>query len=405
MIWSMAWRNLGRHRRRTALTAITLAFSVAACIGLSTWMGGFAENVRVAIVDRQVGHFQVHHPDYATTRNPYDTVEDAEALLASLGARADVKIAAPRVLGYALFAGDDDEATTGGFVGVDPAAEASMTALSDHLVSGAWIAASGDACVGKKLAEDLGAGPGDDLLVVTNALDGSIGNRVFRISGVFDSGNIGLDSGAYVSLDDARDLLAMDDAVHEVVVVTNDARAIEASVATTQAAFPKLSVQPWWEVAPEALEAQGMQDAVLGIFSVVILGLASFIIINTLLMSVYERTRELGVLAAVGMRPRQIVGLVLAESFGMGTMAALSGLALGLLGTWYLAEVGVSLAVGDDQGFRMGGVVLDPLIRARFDLRSVLVPTLLLYAVSVLGGLWPALRAARLDPVTAMRQE
>ena len=405
MLWSMAWRNLGRHRRRTLLTAATLAFSVAACIAMSSWMGGFSENVRAAIVDRQVGHFQVHHADYPTTMNPYDTVPDATALLEHLRGRDDIKLASPRVLGFALFGGAGEEAATGAFVGVDPEGEAALTGLPDRLEDGAWIAATGTAAIGHRLASDLDLKPGDDLLVVTNALDGSFGDRIFTVSGVYDSGNIALDQGAYLSLADATALLALDDAVHEVVVVTNDASNIAASVAATSAAFPALAVRPWWDVAPEALQAQGFQDVVLGIFSVVILGLASFIIVNTLLMSVYERTREFGVLGAVGLRPRQIVRLVMAESFLLGTIAAAAGLGMGLAGVWYLAEYGVSLAVGDDQGFRMGSVVLDPVIHGRFDLKSIAVPTGLLYFVAVVGGLWPAIRASRLDPVTAMRQE
>jgi putative ABC transport system permease protein len=405
MLFSLAWRNLGRHRRRTIITVLTMATSVAGCIGLSAWVGGFGGMIQSAIVDRQVGHLQVHHADYPSTMNPYDTVPDAAAVLESLRSRPDIKLAAPRVTGFALFGGDGEDANTGAFSGVDPAVEAKLTGLDERLVGGTWLKDRGTAVVGKQLADSLGLKVGGDLLVVTNALDGSFGDRIFSIAGISESGNVALDQGAFLSMADAQELLAMGDAVHELVVLTHDIDEVAAAVATTKADWPALAIRPWYEVAPEAVEAQGMQDASLAIFSIVILGLAAFIIINTLLMSVYERTRELGVLNAVGMRPRQIVSMILVESMLLGTLSAVAGLVLGGAIAWYLAEYGFRLDLGDGKPIQMGSVMIDPLIKGTLDPKVFIAPTVLLYVTATVGGLWPAIRASRLDPVTAMRQD
>ncbi len=405
MLFSMAWRNLQRHRRRTVLTVLTMAVSLAGCITMSAWMAGMVGTVHVALVDRQVGHFQIHHADYPTTMNPYDTVADAAKVLDWVAEQPAVKLASPRVLGFGLFGGAGEDAATGAFFGVDPQLEASMTEMNERVTDGAWLSGDGGAVVGHKLADELELKPGDELLVVTNALDGSFGDRVLTVAGIFKSNNLALDGGAYVTLNDAQALLAMDDSVHEIVVLTEDEATIPATTEAGNAAFEALAFRPWWEVSPEAVEAEAMQGVSNSIFSVIILGIAAFIIINTLLMSVYERTREFGVLTAVGMKPKMVVQLVLTESFLLALMAVVAGMVVSVAGITYLVEVGVNLEVGEGQGFEFGSVVLDPVIYGAWDLGAMLLPTALLFFVSVVGGLWPAMRAAGLDPVVALRQE
>jgi putative ABC transport system permease protein len=136
-----------------------------------------------------------------------------------------------------------------------------------------------------------------------------------------------------------------------------------------------------------------------------ILMVAAFGVINTLFMSVYERTRELGVAKALGMRPRQIVGLVLSESLLLALVSGVIGVVAAGLITWPLATRGINLGMSEEQGFAVGGITLDPRVYGIFELKSLVIPVVTLFVVAVLGGLWPALRAARFDPIRAMRQE
>ncbi len=406
MIFSMAWRNLWRHKRRTLLTASSMAVSVAICIILSGFTDGFLESMRSAVVDHQLGHVQVHHPDFPTSASPYDTVADADQVLARLRSLPEVDRVAARVQGFALFGGAEEDAATGMFMGVDPDDEAALTALDQRIIDGTWLTAGAPgAVIGHRLAETLKLSVGQDLLVVTNALDGSIGDRVYPVLGIYRTTNIGMDKGAILTVAEAQELLVLDGAIHEIVIVTKDREAIEEAVVAIAAVTPGLAVRPWWEISPETVAMLGIQGALTAFFAVIILGVAAFIIINTLLMSVYERTRELGVLAAIGTRPRQIVGLILAESLLLATLSGVLGLAAGLLGDLYVMTVGIRLAVGDDAGFTISGVSLDPVVHAVINPTSVMIPLGLLVAVAVFGGLWPAVRAARLDPITAIRQE
>ncbi len=408
MILAMAWRNLGRHRRRTLLTAGTMAFSVMVCIGLNSMITGFMASMQEAIVDRQLGHIQVHDAAYPSTNSPYDTVPDASALLATLRAVPGVRQVAPRVRGYALFGGAGEDASTGMFLGVDPAAEAALTRVDQRVTEGTWLPADGSeaAVLGARLARELHLAVGGALLVVTNALDGSIGNRLYPVVGIYSTSNLALDEGAMFSLPVAQELLVLDDAVHELVLLTDDADRIEqVRDAVVAATNDDVLVQTWWEISPETLDMLAMQGLSVGVFTLIIVGIAAFIIINTLLMSVYERTREFGVLAAVGTRPRQIVALVLAESTLLATLSGVLGLGLGLLAHAFIATHGIDMSVAEGESYQMGGVALDPIIYGQLSVDSVAIPLASLFLVAVLGGLWPALRAARLDPVAAIRQD
>ena len=406
MILSMAWRNLWRHRRRTLLTAATMAVSLGVCIILGGFTGGFMESLRVAIVDRQLGHLQIHHPDYPTSGSPYDTVANAHEVLARLRALPEVDRVAARIQGFALFGGEGEDASTGMFMGVDPAGEAAVTGMHDRLIAGVWLdPATPGVVIGERLAKTLDLAVGGELLVVTNALDGSIGDRVYPVLGIYRTTNVSIDEGAVLTLTAAQELMVLDDAIHEIVVVTREPDTIAESVETIAAAAPGLAVRAWWDVSPETVEMLSLQGVTTGFFAVIILGIAAFIIINTLLMSVYERTRELGVLAAIGMRPTQIVQMILAESALLAALSAGLGLAVGLAGDVYLATWGMRLDVGDGNGFTIAGVSLDPVVRAAVTPDTIIIPLVTLGVVAVTGGLWPAVRAARLDPVTAIRQE
>ncbi len=404
MLASLAWRNLWRHRRRTLLTSATMAFSVAICLAMNGFAAGFLESMRAAIVDRQLGHIQLHHADYPSSGSLFDSVPDANTVLTELQAMPNVALAAPRIQGFALFAGKGEDAATGAFTGVDPAAEAALTKVEQRLIEGAWLSDPvGTTVVGERLAEELDLKVGGDLLVVTNAVDGSFGDRVYRVVGITRTNNLNLDKGAFLTIADAQDLLALGDAIHELVVLTDDTDAIASIQAAAAAKWPKLSVRAWWDVSPETLAMQGMTQASMAFFTFLIVGVAAFIIINTLLMSVYERTRELGILLAIGMRPKQVVRLILVESTLLAALSGALGLAIGGAGLIYLATEGVAMT--DGEGWAMGATIFDPIIKAQVTTAGVVTPLITLLAVGVVGGLWPALRAAKLDPVDAIREE
>ncbi|RME28496.1 MAG: ABC transporter permease [Deltaproteobacteria bacterium] len=252
---------------------------------------------------------------------------------------------------------------------------------------------------------------------MTQAADGSLGNELYEVVGILSSGSVTLDrTGAWLALSDLQDLLVLPDQVHEIAVLTDsrdsrvgDERVVAVVERLKQAVGadgdPPLSVRPWWEVSPQTASMLATSDSSAWIMLVIVFFVAGLGILNTMLMSVFERTRELGVMKALGARPGRIVRLVLWESLLLGMLACAGGLALGGVLDWLLVEYGLALTSSSGERLSTGGVLFDPRIYGVVRADRIVVTVLTLLAVAVLAALWPAVRAARLRPVAAMRDE
>ena len=240
---------------------------------------------------------------------------------------------------------------------------------------------------------------------MASALDGSIANQVYPVVGIYSTGNVATDSGAVLPLSTAQELLVLGDGVHEVVVVTEAFDRIAQSTAELSAQWSDLAVRAWTEIAPELVQMEGMMSASSYIMVAIIMFLTGFMIINTLLMSVYERTRELGLLISLGLQPSKIVQMILLESGLMGLVSCALGVALGWCAHLAMVYVGFPLEVEDGKGFVFNGVMLDPVIYGSLDPGALVLPLMAVMLTALLGGLWPAVRAARLDPIVALAQE
>ncbi|MCB9743865.1 MAG: ABC transporter permease [Alphaproteobacteria bacterium] len=405
---TVAWRNLFRQTRRSLITASAMAFGMAVCMGMIALTDGMYAQFYEVLVERRLGHVQVHHPDYPFKRQLHDTIRGGDDMMAALQDDPLVKGLSGRLFGQALVGGDE-RSTGAQLLGVRPELERSVTRLAEQVEQGRFLSeqAAGEAVVGEGLAETLHLGVGDELVVITQAADGSMGNALMTISGVFRSGSQTLDrSGVYVHLDDLRGLLALEGQLHEIIVTTYDVDDAEALRADVEAARsePELLVRTWDEADPSAAQMMKSQTASTAIMLGAIFGVAAIGVLNTMLMAVLERTRELGVLRALGLSPGRLMSLVILESMMLGAVACVAGGVLGGLFDAYLVVYGVDWSVGDGEGLSQMGVTLDPIVKAVVEPGSVVATIASLFAVCVLASVWPAVRAARLSPVEAMRE-
>jgi len=411
MLTAMAWRNLWRHRRRTLITAGALAVSMAFVLALFTYMDGTYRAMSTVMVDQTIGHVQVHHPGFQATRSLRLTVADASARRAALDALPEVRELVPRLEGYALLGGADR--TSGGLLlGVDPAVERAQ--LERRVVKGRFLAdaPAREIVLGQGLARSLAVGEGDEVVAVTQAADGSLGNDLYRVVGVVASGTVAQDrSGAWVHLADLQELLVLPDQVHSFVVLSPslEPRVDDPVVNQTLAAVrgvvgsEGVDVVSWWEASPQTAKLLGISDGSAWIVLCVVFGVAGLGVLNTMLMSVFERTRELGVMKALGTRPAVLVRLVLIEALILGLLSVAGGLALGGLFDLYLTTKGFALTTGDGDRLSTGGVFFDDVIRGVVKPERIVAAAVFLLGVAVLSAVWPAVRAARLDPVDAMQ--
>ena len=252
---------------------------------------------------------------------------------------------------------------------------------------------------------------------MTQAADGSLGNALFNVVGIVKTGNVQIDRmGAYLHLADAQELLVLPDQLHTVTIVTDDERTVEGYVDRLRAALgagpdapPRpggpIEVQAWYDASPQAAQLMGMRDFASFILLGIVFGAAAFGVLNTMMMSVFERTRELGVLKALGLRPASVVSLILWESVSLAALSLALGLALGGLLDAYLVVYGFDMSASAEEGFSFSGVMIDPVIHGEVRPLGIVLVVVAVVTVSVVASLWPAIRASRLDPVVAMRAE
>lgn len=404
----IAWRNLWRHRRRSIITAAAMAVGMALCLAMIAFTDGTYVMMFDILVERNLGHVQVHHPDYPAKRTQTATIHDADATLARLDALPDTRATTARLVGFALVGGED-RSEGAMLLGVLPDREARFSGLGERMVSGAWLAdaPSQGIVLGRGLAEKLKVGPGDEVVAVTQAADGSLGNALYTVTGVVKSGQTALDaSGAWIHLRDAQELLVLPDQVHEIAGLASTAEGVEAwRDAARDALGPDRLVRAWWEVAPQLQQMLGMQDAFSFIMLGVVFAVAGLGVVNTMLMSVFERTRELGVMLALGLRPARVVLLVLLESLLLSALAIGMGLVLGGALDWWIVTRGFDFSDSIQGGYDAMGMNIDPVMKGHFRPAPVVWTVLSVLLVAVLAALWPALRAARLHPVDAIRTE
>lgn len=406
---SMAWRNVRRHTRRSVLTALAMAIAVTVVSAIMVLTEGMYGQMRAVIIDQNLGHLQLHHPDYPGRRQMYDALDDVEGVLARIEVLEGVQGAAPRLFGQALL-GSDKRTEGAQLMGIDPAREARMRAMADRVSSGAWLsdAPEHQIAIGVDLAKRLTVGVGDELVAVTQAADGSLGNDLYTVVGLVRTGIPALDrGGAFVHREDLASLLALEGRAHEIVVLATDR-----SPATLAGVKPRIEqalddqpvlVRTWSEVDPGSAQLFAMQSFSNAILLALFFGVSAVGVVNTLLMSVLERTKELGVMRALGMRPAELVRLVLAEALMLATVAVGVGLLGALALNTYLVVVGVDLSV-QGGGFEMGNMTFDPVIHGRVTPDAIAAPVLGVFGFSVIAAIWPAMRAARLQPVDALRE-
>lgn len=407
-LFRVAWRNLWRHSRRSLLTATAMGVGVAMCMAMLAMTDGMYVKMFDIMVTDAIGHVQIHHPDYPATQQLHDTIPGGEALLAEeIDGAPHVHAATGRLLAFGLLGSERTSAGTR-FVGVDPERETAVSDIGRHVRQGRWLdpGARGEAVIGAGLAETLEAALGDELVIITQAADGSMGNALVEVVGIARTGNTAMDrGGAWMPLPELQELLALEGQLHEVVVLASTNEEIPAARAALAAKEPlsALLVRSWQQANPQAAEMLGSQDVSKGIMLLVVFTVTALGVLNTMLMSVFERTRELGVLRALGLSRSRLMGLVVVESLLLAGVSCVGGLILGgALDAWLVVR-GIDFSAGGE-GISFGGITFDPVIRGKVEPEGILLTLACVVLVSLIASIWPALRAAHLEPVEAMRQ-
>ena len=397
----LAWRNLWRQPRRTWLTVGAMVFSNVLLV--------FMISLQFSMYDLMInnslrafsGHMQVQAPGYLDDQSMRQTVADIVPLADRLrGEFPDASIAA-RASAFVL--ASSEERTYGIAVyGVEPAFEASASSIPGLVAEGRFVAAGDEVVIGTVLARNLRVAIGDELTVLGRGLDGSFAAAVLTIVGIFDSGIPDLDrSIAEIPLATFQEVFFMRGGGHHIVVNAPTIEAVTGYAQRIRAALPPdLELHDWEALQPGLKQAiTADMSSSFFIYGVLVV-LVAFSVLNTGLMSVLERTREFGILMALGIAPGRLGRLVLLETALMGSIGIALGALLGGVITGYFSVNGFVMPGMEEMAVRFN---LPARLYPGISAATLFVGPLIVFGVSVIATLYPAIRLNRLHPIEAMR--
>ena len=402
----IATRNILRNPRRTAITAGGTAFAILAYVLLFGYFDGFGEQIIETATRYLTGHAQIERPGFRRDYAPEFSIDDPAALLVRARRTPHVVAAAPRVQAQAI-ASTAAQSEAIALIGVDPRLERGVTFIHQTLVHGTALGPGQDhdILIGRGLADKLKARVGDKVVVMAQARGGELGTAAYRVRGIFATESASFDDAmAFVTLPAAQTLLALGPRVSTINLRLDD-RSRLSDVAAQLAPAVSASgerIVPWQELLPQVNEMVVYIKAIRSIVVAIVLAVVAMAIMNTVFMAVAERTRELGVMLALGTRPMAIVRMVAYETTALMMLASIVGYTAGGLLVRYFGRHGIDQSAFFREYHAIPGVT--GIIYPRLIMASIVGPGLALFVASVLIALYPAGKAARLDPATAIRQ-
>jgi len=403
-LFTIAWRNLWRNRRRTWLTSGGIAFAV--------WLLVFAMSMQVGAFDSMIdngarlmlGHIQLQHPRYQDDPRLEYTISVSERFLSELESRAGVQVVAPRVQNFALLS--VGERSFGAQVmGVDPAKEAGWSTLAGKVTEGRYLEGPGEVVLGSVLARNLAAAVGDEVVLLGTAKEGGVAAAVVGVVGTFSTGIADLDRGiAQIDIGEFREGWALaEEEVHAVILLADSVSASERIAAELQEEDDgkQWLILDWRALMPEVEQTMELKYVSVQFFFALIAIIVSFSVVNTFMMTVFERTPEFGMLMAVGMRPSAIMLQLLIEAIWLALLGISLGVAFSAALLLPLSATGIPLPEASAQ--LLAQFNMPERIYPGFSLTSVWVASLIMLVGTQFAAIVPALRIRRMRPVEALR--
>ena len=420
----VAWRNIWRNPIRSVLTISALASGLVMVILYASLLEGMTRQMVRFATEISTSHIQVHRQAYIDDQDIYATMP--WSYIQKIEQDFPNITITPRL--YAAGLASSADTSTGVLIkAVNPKQEMAVTKMLEHVRHGkldlgiADITENGFArynlVIGAQLAKNMKAEPGDELVLVTQAADGSIGNALYRIAAVLKPLEPNFDRmGVLMSIEAYQQLLYLDNGFHELAIKVNDLTQLENIQAaiieklnklTTTEPLDKLGGKPvvrnWRQLNPAVADLLEMSKAFVFIIGFIIISLASLGMLNTMLMAVHERTHEFGILLAIGMKRRWLLLMVLFESFFLSLVSALVGSVIGLIINDYFEEHGIDFSQSMPDGYDWAGMIFEPVMKGYLEPVDLGYACLMMMVVTMLASLIPSWQTIRLKPAEVMR--
>jgi len=403
MYFQLGWRNIWRNPRRTAVIMIAVIIGVWTMIFLGAVTRGMLEDMIENGIATLTGHIQIHQRGYRDDPAIDNSITDpnmVESVLENLlppGTRWAKRV---RVNAIASNARHSDGLT---LVGIDPEQEAKVSFIGRGVTQGRYLAPDEEngIVVGKAMADTFETGVGRKLVLMSQDREGEIASRAFRIVGIFRAEMQATEKQfAFVSLPAAQHMLKLKEGISEVSIILQDQGEAERVAREIKAALPSTyEVDSWRELLPLLAAYLRLFDGFMWLWYLVVFIAMGFGIVNTMLMAVFERIREFGLLKALGMKPWWIIKEVLAESFFLLILGMAIGNTLGLLSVFALSGSGIDLSAiaAGTEYFGMTRVIYPAV-----SVKDMAIANIMVFFLGLLVSMYPAAKAARFTPVEAL---
>ena len=402
MISRLAWRNIWRNRRRSLIVLVAIAIGLVMLALTDSVYNGVMVQVFEDQVGTHVTHLQVHRAGFNDNKVIQGWLPNRERVDSLLRTDPGVRSYSRRILAFGI-ASSAANSSGISIIGVDPIAEREVTTIARSVVSGSYLnPGERTTLISRRLAEKLGVRIGDKVVLMATTLDGDVGADVFRVCGLFETASSEFDRAyLYIPLPHAQEMLGLGDRITEYAAMLHDPETAEQVRDRLRDALgPDYETLSYAELIPMMMQLMDLFKQSMIIYYLII-GIATmFGIVNAQLMSVYERTRELGILMATGMKNRAIVGMILLEAFFLSLIGTLTGLSLGLGISLALANTGIDLSIYAE-GLTLIGArsTIYPVV----SMEGIVNGLTVIPIIAVIAAIYPALRAIRLEPVRAIQ--
>jgi ABC-type lipoprotein release transport system permease subunit len=395
----MAMRNLGRNRRRTLLSALAVSMGLALLLLIAAILNGEMEGALQNSIQLQSGHLQIRAASYDENKVSLDwkdLIANPQDVIAQLQTIPQVVVATPRLFATGILTlGQNSRGVQ--VIGIDPTSSANQI-FRQGLISGDFLTADDreGILIGKPLADKFGLKPADQVSLLVNTSNGDVSEQLFTVRGIYSTNTSGYDEGTvFMPLAKAQTITGAQDHASTIFVLLQNRAQANAVAAALKS--PDYKILTWRQSNELIIQTEDYANAFLGVIYLIILGITATVVTNTLIMAVFERTREIGVLTAIGMKGRNIMAQFLTEGGLIAIGGVIGGLILGAIVVAYFTRYGISIASA-----RVTGILMRDTIYANLTLQDTINMTILTFVITLIASLYPALLAAQMEPVEAL---
>jgi len=405
MLFSISWRNVWRNKLRSSVIITAIALGICAGIFSSAFYKGMADQRIEKAIKTEISHIQIHKPNFRQANDITKYIPEADKLVNKIRQLPDVSGVSQRIIIFSM-ASSAETASGVKISGIMPEEEKRVTNLNTKLTEGNFFEEQkrNPILVGWKLAEKLNVKLGSKIVLTLQDINNNIVAGAFRIVGIFDTANGAFDeSNVFVRYDDLQRLMEMPEhAAHEIAILADNNDLVPKVLKEVKAVAGDLEVMSWSQLSPEMNYLNEAMDLYMYIFIIIILFALLFGIINTMLMVVLERIKEIGMLMAIGMNRLRVFMMIVLESIFLSLTGGVIGVLLGAGVSRYFESHRIDLSMWGEVYQDLG---YDPYVYTSLQLPLLVNVTVLVILTGIIASLYPAYKALQNDPADALRIE